>query len=91
MRAGLGGLDAAQRAAVIRLVAETASGAVFSALVAFDQCADAEIRVDAHDVETSEKLASILPRHLDFHDRLYEWIAEFSEHPERYDPNQSAG
>jgi hypothetical protein len=91
MRAGLAGLSPDQQNAVIRLVAETASGVLFSALVAFDQCPAAEIRVEAYDLDTAEKLASILPGHIDFHDRLYEWIADFSEIPERYDPNAPAG
>ena len=87
MRTALADLTPTQQDAVIRLVAETASGAVFSTLVAFDQCVAAEIRIDAHDPETSEKVASILPGYIDFHDRLYEWIDAFSAQPERYDTN----
>jgi hypothetical protein len=91
MRAALAGLVPEQQTAVIRLVAETASGALFSALVAFDQCVNAEIRVDAYDSETSEKIASILPGYIDLHDRLYEWIDTFSAQPERYDPSAPVG
>ena len=90
-REALAGLRPEQQAAVLSLVAETASGVLFSTLVAFDQCVGAEIRVAAHDRETSEKLASILPGYDDFHDRLYEWIDIFSEHPARYDPDTSGG
>lgn len=86
-RAAFAGLTAQQQDAVIRLVAQTASGTLFSALVAFDQCVGAEIRVDAYDPEISEKVASILPGYIDFHDRLYDWIDAFSDHAERYDPN----
>jgi hypothetical protein len=85
-RAGLAELTPQQQYAVIRLISETAHGAVFSTLVAFDQCVGAEIRVDAHDRETSEKMASILPGEDDFHDRLYDWIVMFSDNPERYHP-----
>ena len=79
------------QAAVIRLVAETASGCLFSALVAFDQCPGASIRVTAHDLETDAALGSIVPGDIDLHDRLYEWIEKFSEHPHRYDPSSDAG
>jgi hypothetical protein len=91
MREALAGLTPSQQEAVIRLVAETASGAVFSAMVAFDQCVGADIRIDAHDRATSEKLATILPGETDLHDRLYDWIDAFLDQPERYDPLEPAG
>lgn len=91
IRRGLASLTPEEQRAVIRLVAETASGSLFSALVAFDQCPSVEIRIDAHDLDTSEKVASILPGALDLHDRLYEWTAEFSDDPDRYDPNSPVG
>ena len=91
LRAALATLTPEQRSAVKQLVAETSTGTLFSALVAFDQCAGIDIRIDAHDMETEEKIASVLPGYLDFHDRLYEWIAEFSEDPGRFDPNAPGG
>jgi hypothetical protein len=74
-----------QQRKVRHLLAQAVRGVVFSILVKLDQfpCADLDLVLSR--LESQERLGSIVEGDsLDFHDRLWNWIEEFSEYPREF-------
>jgi hypothetical protein len=68
-----------------RLIFETVQGVVFSILVKLDQFPYGNLDLLLSDVETEQRLASIVDGDIfDLHDRLGAWLAEFSEYPKEF-------
>lgn len=66
---------------VEQVLFQTVGGVVFSILVRLDQFPCANLDLVLSDLETDSKLASITAGDIyDLHDRLWSWLAEFSEH-----------
>src|SRR5262245_31514800 len=80
-----GSLTTQQREQVEALLFRSIKGAVFSILVKLDQFPGGLADVVVTDPDHDGRLASVMEGSiLDLHYRLHEWVAEFSEYPERY-------
>jgi hypothetical protein len=78
-------LSSEQQSKVRRLLFQTVKGVVFSILVKLDQFPCANLDLVVTSLENEERLASIYEGDIyDFHDRLWDWIREFSEFPEEF-------
>jgi len=81
-------MTAEQRDAVRKLLVSTVRGAFFSALAGLDQFPaatseheGAALELIVHDADTDQTLASVVDGDVfDLHDRLGNWLKEFSDH-----------
>lgn len=77
--------SADQQSKIKKLLFQTVSGVVFSILVKLDQFPHANLDLVLSNLENDAKIASIIEGDIfDLHDRLANWLDEFSNFPAEF-------